>query len=150
MEATHLKLTDVDSRRMVIRVEQGKGMKDRYVILSGKLLALLREYYKAERPRGIYLFPSRSDPNKAVPETGVQKAFVKALNRLGWKRKVSVRTLRHCFATHLLEAGVNIKAIQELLGHRSLGTTQIYLHISNRAYQNIPSPFDFLPGPGNL
>jgi integrase/recombinase XerD len=145
LEGTHLKAKDIDSKRMLIRVEQGKGMKDRYVILSEKLLVLLREYFKIERPRGEYLFPSKQDANKAIPETGVQRAFTKALNRLGWKKEVSVRTLRHCFATHLLEAGVNIKAIQGLMGHRSLNTTQIYLHISSRVYQNIKSPLDLLP-----
>jgi len=144
-EATHLKPLDIDSKRMVIRVDQGKGMKDRYVMLSERLLVLLREYYGAFRPKGVYLFPSLHDANKPVVDTGVQRVFVRTLKKLGWKKRVSVRTLRHCFATHLLEAGVNIRTIQEMMGHRSLETTQIYLHISVQQVGQIRSPLDILP-----
>lgn len=144
-EATHLKTVDIDSKRMVIRVDQGKGMKDRYVMLSERLLELLREYYSAFRPKGPYLFPSQRDPNKAIGDTPVQKMFSKTLNKLGWKKPVSVRTLRHCFATHLLEAGMNIRTIQEMMGHRSLETTQIYLHISVQQIGQLRSPLDILP-----
>lgn len=144
LEATHLKITDIDSKRMLIRIEQGKGNKDRYVTLSDKLLELLRQYYKVDCPKGIYLFPSKKDCNKPINETAVQKAFTKTLNALGWKKQVSVRTLRHCFATHLLEAGVNLRIIQSLMGHRSLSTTQIYLHISRSAIQSLTTPLDLL------
>ncbi|MCI0445656.1 site-specific integrase, partial [bacterium] len=144
LEATHLKTTDVDSKRMLIRIEQGKGNKDRYVMLSDKLLALLREYYKVERPKGIFLFPSRKDCNKPINGTAIQKAFTRTINALGWRKQVSVRTLRHCFATHLLEAAVDLRTIQSLMGHRSLSTTQIYLHVSRSAIQSIASPLDLL------
>lgn len=144
LEGTHLKTTDVDSKRMLIRIEQGKGNKDRYVMLSDKLLALLREYYKVERPKGIFLFPSRKDCNKPINGTAIQKAFTKTINTLGWRKQVSVRTLRHCFATHLLEAAVDLRTIQSLMGHRSLSTTQIYLHVSRSAIQSIASPLDLL------
>ena len=96
------------------------------------------------RPSGIYLFPSNQNRDKPVHESGVQRAFQKALKTLGWKKQVSVRTLRHCFATHLLEAGMNLKTIQELMGHNSLETTQIYLHISRSSIQNLSSPLDLL------
>jgi integrase/recombinase XerD len=144
LEGTHLKIADVDSKRMLIRIEQGKGNKDRYVMLSDKLLVLLREYYKVERPKGIYLFPSQKDCSKPINETAVQRAFSRTVNALRWKKQVSVRTLRHCFATHLLEAGVNLRTIQFLMGHCSLSTTQIYLHISRSAIQSIASPLDLL------
>ncbi len=144
-EATHLKPLDIDSKRMVIHVVQGKGMKDRYVMLSERLLVLLRGYYAAFRPRGIYLFPSLHDPNKPIGDTSVQRMFTKTFKKLGWKKRVSVRTLRHCFATHLLEAGMNIRTIQEMMGHRSLETTEIYLHISVEQVAQIKSPLDILP-----
>ncbi|HKZ41365.1 MAG TPA: site-specific integrase, partial [Candidatus Hodarchaeales archaeon] len=95
-ECLHLKVKDIDSSRMTVRVEQGKGMKDRYVMLSEKLLRLLREYYKTVLPRSEYLFPSVRDPQKPMNENRLQRGFTKALNRLGWKKRVSVKTLRHC------------------------------------------------------
>jgi integrase/recombinase XerD len=144
LEGTHLKVKDIDSQRMVVRIEQGKGMKDRYVMLSGKLLEILRQYFKATRPEGDYLFPSKRNPDKPIHESGVQRAFQRALKTLGWKKQVSVRTLRHCFATHLLEAGVNLKTIQELMGHSSFETTEIYLHVSRNSIQNLASPLDLL------
>jgi len=144
LEGTQLKVNDIDSSRMMVRIEQGKGKKDRYVMLSEKLLEMLRLYFKKARPSGIYLFPSKQNRDKPVHESGVQRAFQKALKTLGWKKQVSVRTLRHCFATHLLEAGMNLKTIQELMGHNSLETTQIYLHISRSSIQNLSSPLDLL------
>jgi integrase/recombinase XerD len=144
LEGTQLKVNDIDSKRMVVRIEQGKGKKDRYVMLSEKLLEMLRLYFKTVRPGGIYLFPSKANRDKPIHESAVQRALHKALKTLGWKKQVSVRTLRHCFATHLLEAGVNLKTIQELMGHNSLETTQIYLHISRSSIQNLASPLDLL------
>ena len=147
-ECLHLKSKDIDSSRMTIRIEQGKGMKDRYVMLSEKLLRLLREYYKITRPRGEYLFASKRDPNIAADESKFQRAFTQTANRLGWKKHVSIRTLRHCFATHLLEAGNDVRIIQELLGHRSLTTTQGYMHVTTSRLNKTVSPLDFLPDPG--
>lgn len=144
-EGLHLKVVDIDSKRMIIRVEQGKGMKDREVMLSPKLLELLREYFRVMRPRGIYLFPSSKDPNKPVSESGIQRAFTIAVNRLGWRKQISIRTLRHCFATHLLETGCDVRRIQMLLGHRSLNTTQRYTHVSTASIRDTVSPLDLLP-----
>jgi len=149
-ECLHLKIKDIDSSRMTIRIEQGKGMKDRYVMLSEKLLSLLREYYRIVRPRGEYLFASKGDPNKAMDENRLQRAFTRSANRLGWKKHVSVKTLRHCFATHLLEAGCDVRVIQELLGHRSLTTTQRYVHVTTSRLKKTVSPLDLLPDPGKL
>jgi site-specific recombinase XerD len=146
-ECLHLKIKDIDSSRMTIRIEQGKGMKDRYVMLSEKLLKLLREYYKNVRPRGEYLFASPRDTQKAMDESRLQRAFTQTANRLGWKKRVSIRTLRHCFATHLLEAGCDVRVIQELLGHRSLTTTQGYMHVTTSQLKKTVSPLDVLPDP---
>jgi integrase/recombinase XerD len=149
-ECLHLKVKDIDSSRMTVRVEEGKGMKDRYVMLSERLLKLLREYYRTVRPRSEYLFPSVRDPKKPMNESRLQRAFIKTLNRLGWKKRVSVKTLRHCFATHLLEAGYDVRLIQELLGHRSVTTTQRYMHVSRSRIKQTVSPLDLLPEPRKL
>jgi integrase/recombinase XerD len=149
-ECLHLKVKDIDSSRMTVRVEEGKGMKDRYVMLSERLLKLLREYYRTVRPRSEYLFPSVRDPKKPMNENRLQRAFIKTLNRLGWKKRVSVKTLRHCFATHLLEAGYDVRLIQELLGHRSVTTTQRYMHVSRSRIKQTVSPLDLLPEPRKL
>lgn len=149
-ECLHLKIRDIDSKRMVIRVEQGKGMKDRYVMLSERLLKLLRDYYRTMRPRGEYLFESRRNPKIPMAESGLQRAFTATVNRLNWKKHVSIRTLRHCFATHLLEAGYDLRIIQTLLGHRSLNTTQIYTHVTATRFKQTKSPFDLLPQPHSV
>jgi integrase/recombinase XerD len=149
-ECLHLKISDIDSKRMVIRIEQGKGMKDRYVMLSERLLKLLREYYKMVRPRGEYLFESRRNPKMPMAESGLQRSFASTVNRLNWKKHVSIRTLRHCFATHLLEAGYDLRIIQTLLGHRSLNTTQIYTHVTATRFKQTKSPFDLLPQPHSV
>lgn len=145
-EGLKLKIRDIDSSsRMMIRIEQGKGMKDRYVMLSGKLLELLRGYYKLVRPKGEYLFPSEENPGKPMSESTLQRAFKKAVNELGWKKAVSIRTLRHCFATHLMESGCDVRMIQVLLGHRSVSTTQIYTHVAGNRINKTISPLDLLP-----
>jgi integrase/recombinase XerD len=149
-ECLHLKVRDIDSSRMTIRIEQGKGMKDRYVMLSERLLKLLREYYRTIRPKGEYLFASSKNPQLPMDEARIQRAFTRTVNRLGWKKHVSIRTLRHCFATHLLEAGYDVRVIQVLLGHRSVTTTQVYTHVSTARLKNTKSPLDLLPEPDSL
>jgi integrase/recombinase XerD len=144
-EATHLKITDLDSQRMVIRVDQGKGHKDRYVMLSPALLTLLRTYWKAERPRD-WLFPSKL-PGRPITTSALQQACQEARRRAGLKKAISPHSLRHSFATHLLEAGTEIRTIQLLLGHRSLATTARYLKVATSTVCATASPFDLLPVP---
>jgi integrase/recombinase XerD len=133
---------DIDSHRMVIRVQQGKGRKDRYVMLSPKLLELLRTYWKAARPR-TWLFPGR-DPNRPITASAVIKACRRARRAAGLEKRVTVHTLRHSFATHLLEAGTDLRTIQVLLGHHSPRTTAVYTHVSPAAVRSTTSPLDRL------
>jgi integrase/recombinase XerD len=141
-EVCHLRVDDIDSQRMVIRIRQAKGHKDRYVMLSPRLLALLRQYWKAVRPRH-YLFPG-ADPGRTINPRTVQEACKAALLASGLKKKVTVHTLRHSFATHLLEAGTDLRTIQILLGHQNLSTTARYLHVSTAALKATHSPLDAL------
>lgn len=141
-EVVNLRVDDIDSRRMVIRVRQGKGRKDRYVILSPRLLALLREYWEAARPT-TWLFPGKN-PDKPITSTAVHNNCKLALKESGLKKNVSCHTLRHTFATHLLESNTNIRVIQLLLGHRSLRTTAIYTHVANRDVLSTKSPLELL------
>ena len=127
-EATHLKITDIDSQRMAIRVDQGKGRKDRYVMLSPALLTLLRTDWKADRPRH-WLFPGNL-PGQPMTAEAVQRACPDARRRAGLKNPLSPHSLRPPFATHLLEAGPDVGTIQLLLGHRSLSTTARYLQVA--------------------
>ena len=142
-EALGLKVSDVDSDRMVVRVEQGKGRRDRYVPLSATLLGTLREYWEAYRPKRPWLFPSPKTDRPLTPSV-VQRACSQARIIARIDKQVSPHTLRHSFATHLLEAGVDLKTIQEVLGHRSLTTTAIYLHVAARALQTTGGPVDLL------
>jgi integrase/recombinase XerD len=142
-EVIALKVRDIDSQRMVIRVAQGKGRKDRYVMLSPKLLTLLRKYWKAARPTD-WLFPSKI-PGQPLNVASLQRACQEALQAAGLTKPVTVHTLRHSFATHLLESGTNVRAIQLLLGHRSLATTARYTQVSPQVFGALPSPFDRLP-----
>ena len=144
-EVVRLRLGDIDSQRMMIRIEQGKGHKDRYVMLSPKLLELLRAYWRVVRPKD-WLFPG-SKPNRPIDITMVQKAAQKASVQSGLRKRVTVRALRHSFATHLLEAGTNVRIIQVLLGHRSLQTTARYTHVSATTICATSSPLDLLPDP---
>ena len=128
-EALNLKVADVDSERMAIRVQLGKGRKDRYVTMSPTLLETLRKYYKATRPKGMLLFPNRNADAPTHPTT-VQKACVTAARSAGLNKRVTTHTMRHSFATNLLEAGTDLRTIPVLLGHGSLNTTAIYLHIA--------------------
>ena len=139
-ELCHLRIRDIDSSRMQIRVVNGKGRKDRYTILSKRALEVLREYFKKYSPLD-YLFYGH-DKKKAICDGTVQRALKKNLKNAGIIKDASFHTLRHTFATHLLEQGVNIKVIQELLGHSSIRTTMIYIHLINFDISKIKSPLD--------
>jgi len=144
-EATRLKVSDIDGKRMMIRVEEGKGNKDRYTLLGNRALGDLRQYWLACKPTE-WLFPG-SDPSKPISVSSVQSVFKQALKRSGIKKKASVHTLRHSFATHLLESGTDLYYIQRFLGHRSASTTSIYLHITGKDLGRIKSPIDLLEDP---
>ena len=141
-EATHLMVTDIDSRRMVLRIERGKGAKARYVPLSLTLLTALREYWKIYRPR-FYLFPGES-PDKPIGASAIQHVCSQAAKKAGIKKRVHPHLLRHCFATHLLEAGTDLRTIQFFLGHCGLNTTARYLHIARSALQMTDQARDLL------
>jgi len=132
---------DIDSTRMLIHVRSGKGGKDRYVMLSERLLVMLRDYWKQARPKGLYLFPGQ-DPDQPITPASVYRVFKKALNKSGITKHVNLHTLRHCFATHLLEADTDIRVIQTLLGHGSIRTTSRYTHVGGRLIARTKSPFD--------
>jgi integrase/recombinase XerD len=144
-EATHLKVTDIDSQRMVIRVEQGKGQKDRYVMLSPRLLEELRTYWKVARPK-LWLFPG-DIPGRPITRDAVEQACDKARRVSGIDKPITPHSMRHAFATHLLEAGTDVRRIQLLLGHRSLATTSHYLKVATSSVCATVSPFDLLPRP---
>ena len=137
----NLKLHDIDSKRMLIIVKQGKGKKDRVTLLSVKILHLLREYFKKYKPRD-YLFEGQF--GEQYSSTSVQKVFRMAKQKAGIRKKATVHTLRHSFATHLLERGTDLRYIQSLLGHQSAKTTEIYTHITKRGLDKITSPLDNL------
>ncbi|HKM81941.1 MAG TPA: site-specific integrase [Candidatus Acidoferrum sp.] len=142
-EALHLTAAQIDSSRMVVRV-LGKGRKERLVPLSPRLLEELRVYWRETRPTS-WMFPGR-DPQKPLSETPVQKACRQACHVAGLP-PITPHTLRHCYATHLLEAGVDIRTIQALLGHYRIGTTSLYTHVSLVTLGNVVSPLDRLPLP---
>jgi len=151
-EVVALRAEDIDSQRMVLRVCQGKGKKDRYVMLSPKLLGVLRDYYKAFRPTATLFFGK--DRGRPLDRGTVLRACRLIARRAGLTKRVTVHTLRHSFATHLLEAGVDLRTIQALLGHRSLRTTALYTFVSTERVAATPSPLDLLgaaatgrPGP---
>jgi len=148
-ELCRLKLTDIDSQRMVIHVRQGKGNRDREVTLSPRLLEVLREYWKWRKPK-IFLFPSqqRKRCEQPISSRTVYYAVQEAARRAGIKKKVAPHLLRHSWATHLLERGTDLKTIQVLLGHVDLESTTIYLHLSQRHLQGIHNPVDALPFSG--
>jgi len=141
-EAVHLRIPDVDSARMALRIERGKGRKDRYVTLAPALLGKLREYWKVYRPRH-YLFPGES-PDRPLSLTIIQRAVVQAARAARIQKRVKCHTLRHCFATHLLETGVDLRTIQLLLGHHSLNTTAIYLHVATKTLKEKTESADLL------
>jgi len=141
-EAVGLKVGDVDSGRMVIRVEHGKGGKDRYVMLSAQLLGILRTYWRLARPQ-YWLFPGR-DETKPIDVQVLHAACRSACAAVGLAKHVTVHTLRHSFATHLLEDGVDVRVIQVLLGHVKLDTTALYTKVATRTVRAVISPLDRL------
>jgi site-specific recombinase XerD len=141
-EVMSLKPTDIDSKRMVIRVEQGKGRKDRYVMLSPHLLELLRTWWKAARPQG-WLFPGR-DRVQPMTTRQLNRACHAAADRAGIDKRVSLHTLRHSFATHLLEQNVDIRVIQVLLGHTKLDTTALYTRVATKTIREVVSPLEHI------
>jgi integrase/recombinase XerD len=141
-EVCRLQPTHIHSERMLIRVEQGKGRQDRYTLLSPQLLEELRAYWHVYRP-SAWLFPNQKRTGPILYGTA-QKVFYAAKERAGLKRGRGIHTLRHCFATHLLEAGVDLRTIQLLLGHTSLKTTALYLHVTEKKLTQLQSAFDLL------
>jgi site-specific recombinase XerD len=142
-EACKLQVGDIDSKRGVIHVRCGKRGKDRYVMLSQRLLVLLREYWRRSRPPGPYLFPGRK-PERPITVHAVQLALKMAVIHLGLRKRVTPHSLRHAFATHLLENGTDVRVIQRLLGHASIRSTERYAHVSLRHIARTPSPLDTL------
>ena len=141
-EVCNLKIGDIDSNRMLIHVEQGKGQKDRKVMLSPGLLELLRDYWREARPQG-WLFPGKPRINPISPRQ-LHRAFTSAKNMAGIARPATLHTLRHSFATHLLEANTDVRVIQVLLGHARLNTTAIYAHVATKTIRGTVSPFETL------
>lgn len=142
-EVCRLRVSDIDSGRMVIRVQEGKGGRDRYVMLSKKLLKGLRAYFRIERPKGEYLFPGKAPGSPITPDS-VRRVLKAAVKKSGIKKHVTPHVLRHSFATHLLEGGADIRTIQVLLGHQSIQTTQLYAQVSTRHIARTKSPLDLL------
>lgn len=140
-EIQQIKPSAIDSSRMQIHVVQGKGKKDRYTILSTKALEMLRIYYKVERPK-TYLFEPQGKSNKPLSATTLQEIVKNSAEKAGIKKKISFHTLRHCFATHLIEQGVNVKLIQNFMGHKSLKTTSGYISLTNVSLSKVASPLD--------
>ncbi len=147
-EVVYLRVSDIDSERQVIRIEQSKGRKDRNAMLSDDLLALLRAWWRLGREKGVmlpggWLFPGQNPVNPMTARQ-LSRIFHGAKEAAGIDKKVSLHTLRHCFATHLLEQGVDIRVIQILLGHKKLETTARYSHIANTTLKAVKSPLEYL------
>ena len=148
-EVVALKVTDIDPERQVIRIEQGKGRKDRYAMLSLDLLALLRAWWRAGQAKGVmlpggWLFPGQNPVNHLTTRQ-LSRVFHVAKDAAGIDKRVSLHTLRHCFATHLLEHNVYIRGIQVLLGHAKLNTTAHYSQVDSTTLKAVKSPLDLLP-----
>jgi len=142
-EVCQLQVEDVDSGRMLLRIRNGKGGRERYSLLSPCLLEVLRAYWKAERPAKPYLFPGQ-EPGKHLSDASVRKVQRKAAQQCGITKRATPHILRHCFATHLHDAGTDIRTIQVLLGHCSIRTTQIYTQVSPQHISKVKSPLDAL------
>ncbi len=139
-EAANLKISDIDSKRMLIKVEQGKGRKDRYTLLSPLLLKQLREYYRWYHPKN-WLFEGITK-EKPISVRSIQNIFKRAKVKAGIHKIATIHTMRHSFATHLIEQGVDVFTLQQLLGHKSLRTTSIYVHIQKSSMEKITNPLD--------
>jgi integrase/recombinase XerD len=146
-ELINLRVTDIDSQRQLIRIRQAKGHRDRQVMLSPKLLEALRTYWKRYRPR-TWLFPGRN-PERPIVQTTIWHICDQARAAAHLTKPISPHTLRHCFATHLLEEATDLRRIQILMGHRNLKTTARYLHVSDLAVRSTVSPLDRLPYPAD-
>jgi integrase/recombinase XerD len=144
-EALHLRVSDIDSSRLLVHIRHGKGAKDRCVPLSARLLQELRAYWRRYRPADL-LFPGQT-ASGALCAGSLQRHCVKARRRAGLQVRVTPHTLRHCYATHLLEAGVDVPTLQRLLGHSNLQTTAHYLHIRSDRVTSPSSPYDLLTIP---
>jgi integrase/recombinase XerD len=145
-ELCHLKVADIDSDRMTLRVEQGKGAKDRYTLLSPRLLMELRRYWCVYRPQR-WLFPSPRDPEQPLSKHTAHRIYHAAKDRAGITKAGGIHALRHAFATHMLEAGVDVHTIQRLMGHDSLSTTARYFHLAQKHLSGTASPLELLPQP---
>jgi len=145
-EVCSLQVSDIDSQRMVIHVRDGKGGKDRYVMLGDRLLKVLREYFRLTQPQGSFLFPGMRGAPHLQPTT-VQRMLQTVVATCGFSKRITPHVLRHCFATHLLEAGTDVRTIQQLLGHASIRTTARYTQISTRQIGQTRSPLDRLDFP---
>ena len=141
-EVANLQVSDIDSKRMHLRIEQGKGSKDRNAMLSPRLLGLLRDWWSVEKPT-TWLFPGR-DPLLPITTRQLYRVVVDTADAVGITKHVSPHTLRHSFATHLLEQGVDIRVIQVLLGHAKLDTTARYAHVASKVLREVTSPLDLL------
>ena len=145
-EACRLKVDDIDSRRMVIHVRNGKGGKDRQVALGAALLEQLRAYWRWRRPTGTYLFPGRRRSRPYLTTAAFQKALKLSVAASGIDKPVTPHTLRHSYATHMIEAGADLRTVQLLLGHASLRSTTRYVHLTHARLQQVASPLDMLGG----
>lgn len=143
-EVVNLQIHDIDSKNMYIRVQQAKGKKDRYTLLSQTNLELLRDYWRAYRPMK-WLFPGRN-PDQPYSTRSVQRIFNTTCKQAGIQKPATVHTLRHSFATHLLESGVGLYHVQKLLGHASPKTTNIYIHLTQHDILKVRSPLDLIGG----
>jgi integrase/recombinase XerD len=147
-EACHLRVSDIDAHRLMLRVEQGKGGKDRYTVLCPWLLKQLRLYWQAYRPEKPWLFPAKRRPQQPLGEGSAQMFFYTALKQAGLPNKGGIHCLRHSFATHLLEDGLDLFTLRKLLGHAHLSTTADYLHVTAENLAKVRSPLDVLtPSP---
>ena len=140
-EVKNLKIGDIDSQRMQIKILQAKGYKDRWAVLSPIVLDMLRQYWKMYHP-SVWLFETK--PGKSLADKTVQHIFKNALRKSGVKKDAGIHCLRHSFATHLMEQGVALPVIQQMLGHKSLRTTSVYLHVQQYSIDTIKSPLDSL------
>jgi len=138
-EVLDLRINDIDGGRRLVHIKNAKGNKDRIVPISEKLLVLLREYYSAYKPRGYLFYGIKHD---RYSETSFRNVFTQACKRANIRKNVTIHSLRHAYATHLMDNGTDIRLIQELLGHNSIKTTMQYTHVTTRSIQNVRNPLD--------